>query len=234
MTSVFASLRMAFFLPSTPAMPRLTAVALALVSVLLVHERAFACATLRATGRIDTFACSCGEGLDNPITVVTGTAFIGNGRATPTLASLIVELQAKKNGVGIYQPVARQVISADGTDFPPSRSVTTCTGPVAAGPIGGRIQFVDKDEKPLTFDDVKNIPDGITPLNFVATFAGLIPELKPGSRARLKVYTTAMNTDLPRTCSIDADADGTIDSQVKTLFFQTVVRVPTTSFLITP
>jgi len=65
---------MAFFLPSTPAMPRLTAVALALVSVVFVHERAFACATLRATARLDTFACSCGEGLDNPITVVTGTA----------------------------------------------------------------------------------------------------------------------------------------------------------------
>ena len=81
---------------------------------------------------------------------------------------------------------------------------------------------------------MKNIPDGITPLNFVATFAGLIPELKPGSRARLKVYTTAMNTDQPRTCSVDADGNGTIDSQVKTLFFSTVVRVPTTSFLITP
>ncbi len=216
-------------------MLRLIVSALTVVVALFAFQaRALACATLRATGRLDTFACSCAEGLENPITVATGTALVGNGRATPTLASLIVELQAKKNGIGVFQAVARQMISADGTDYPPPRSVATCKGPVTAGPVAGRIQLVDKDEKPLTFDDVKNIGDGITPINFVATFAGLIPELKPGSRARLKIYTTAVNTDQPHTCSIDADGDGSLDSAVKTLIFQTVVRVPTTAFLITP
>jgi hypothetical protein len=216
-------------------MLRLTVVALALVtSMLTLHERAFACATLRATGRIDTFACSCAEGLDSPITVVTGTALIGNARANPVLASLIVELQARKNGVGMYQPIARQLLSGQGTDYPPARTVTTCKGPISSGQVPGRIQLVDADENPLTFDDVKNIPRGVSPLNFVATFAGPLPDLKPGSRARLKVYTTAIGTDQPPTCSVDADGDGTTDSEVKTLISQIVVRVPSTSFLLTP
>jgi hypothetical protein len=216
-------------------MLRLTVGALALVvSLLTLHERAFACATLRATGRIDVFGCNCSTGLESPITVVTGTALVGNGRATPTLTSLIVELQARQGGVGIYQPVARQVLSADGTDFPPPRSVATCKGPVAAGPVPGRITLIDQDEQPLSFDDVKHIPDGVTPINFVATFAGPLPQLKPGSHARLKVYTTAINTDQPHTCTIDADGDTVMDSAVKTLIFQKTVRVPTTSFLITP
>src|SRR5437763_1605212 len=116
-------------------MLRLIAAALALVvSLLLAQERAFACATLRASGRIDIFSCGCSEDLETPITVVTGTAFVGNGRATPTLTSLIVELQARPNGIGVFQPVGRQVLSGNGTDFPPPRTVTTCKGDLDAGP----------------------------------------------------------------------------------------------------
>jgi hypothetical protein len=226
---------MAFFLPPMPAMLRLATAVLALVvSLLAIQERVFACATLRATARIDTFGCACSDNnLETPITVVSGTALIGNGRAAPTLTSIVVELQARQ-GSGIYLPVARQVISDAGSDFPPPRAVATCNGPLAAGPIAGRIKLVDANEQPLTFDDVKHIPLGVTPVMFVATFAGPLPQLTPGSRARVKVYTTATDTDQPHTCTIDADADGTVDSEVKTLFFQKAVRVPTVAFLIQP
>ncbi|MBI3769138.1 MAG: hypothetical protein HY271_11700 [Deltaproteobacteria bacterium] len=216
-------------------MLRLAAAVLALVvSLLALQERAFACASLRVAARIDTFGCNCSEGnLESPITVVSGTALLGNGRATPTLASIVVELQARQ-GSSPYQPIARQVLSDAGTDFPPPRSVATCNGPIAAGAITGRIKLVDANEQPLNFSDVKNIPVGVTPLRFIATFAGPLPELAPGSHARVKVYTTAINTDQPHTCTIDADGDGTIDSEVKTLIFQKAVRVPTVDLLINP
>ncbi len=230
-----ALVRMAFFLPPRHAMLRLSVTALALVvSLLGLRTNVLACATLRATARIDTFGCNCSEGdLETPITVVSGTALIGNGRAAPTLTSLIIELQAR-HGTSVYQPIARQILSAAGTDLPPVRSVATCNGPVSSGPVAGRIKLVDANEQALTFDQVKSIPLGLTPLMFIATFAGPLPQLVPGSRARLKVYTTAINTDQPHTCTIDADANGTLDSNVKTLIFQKSVRVPTTAFLINP
>jgi hypothetical protein len=229
-----APIRMAFFLPPSPVMLRLAAAVLALVvSLLALQERAFACASLRVTARIDTFACNCSEGLESPITVVSGTALLGNGRATPTLASIVVELQARE-GSANYQPIARQVLSDAGSEFPPPRSVATCNGPIAAGDMAGRIRLVDANEQPLNFYEVKSIPVGTTPLRFIATFAGPIPVLRPGSHARVKVYTTAINTDQPHTCTIDADGDGTVDSEVKTLIFQKTVRVPTVDFLINP
>src|SRR6185369_17528882 len=129
-------------------MLRLTAATLVLVASLVSAQgRVFACATLRASGHIDQFSCGCSEDLETPITVVTGTALVGNGRATPTLTSLIVELQARpKSGPGIYQPVGRQVISDKGTDFPPPRTVTTCKGDLDAGPVPGRVQLIDGNQ----------------------------------------------------------------------------------------
>jgi len=225
---------MAFFLPPTAAMSRFLVAALLVVgSFFMVHDRAFACATFRASARIDRFDCSCSEGnLETEITVVSGTAVIGNNLAAPTLTSLIVELQARQGGV--YQPIGRQVLTATGSDFPPPQSAQTCTGPVLAGPVAGRIKLVDPDGQPLTFDQVKHIPIGVTPLMFIATFAGPLPQLVPGAHARVSVYTTAMNTDQAHTCTIDADADGIIDSDVKTLISKKSVRVPTTAFLINP
>lgn len=227
--------RMAFFLPLRAPMVRLAIATLVLVGALLgLHERAFACATLRATARIDQFSCTCTEGnLETPITVVSGTALIGNGRANPTLTSLVVELQARQ-GNSVYQPVARQVLSDDGSEYPPARHAQTCNGPLSAGPIAGRIKVVDPSEQDLTFDQIKNIPIGTTGINFVATFAGPLPQLKPGTNARVKVYTTAIGSDHPHPCAIDADEDGAMDAEVKTLIFQKAVRVPTTSFLINP
>jgi len=209
-----------------------TAVVLVAAALLGWNERAFACASLRAQARIDQFVCGCEDG-ETPITVVSGTALIGNGRADPTLTSLVVELHARQ-GNSVYQPIARQVMNEDTSDFPPDHDAQTCSGPLTAGPIPGRIKVVDLDQQPLSFDQIKNIPVGTTGINFVATFAGAMPLLKPGTNARVKVYTTAMHSDHPHPCLIDADGDGTVDSDVKTLIFQKAVRVPTTQFLITP
>ncbi len=221
-------------------MLRLLAVAATLaVSVLTLEGRALACAALRAQARIDQFTCggcsSSGEGnLETPITVVSGSALIFNGHASPTLTSLVVELQARPTGTSLYHAVARQVIAADGSDYPPARIVQTCNGPITSGSTAGRIKLVDGNESPLTFDQVKTISLGTTSLNFIATFAGPLPDLLPGARARVRIITTAINTDGTHPCTIDADGDGSVDSDVKTLIFQKTVRVPTTAFLINP
>ena len=207
------------------------------VSLLGAAERAHACAALRAQARIDQFTCAACAGsdtLEQTITEVSGSALIFNGHASPTLTSLVVELQARPIGTSLYHMVGRQVLSATGTDYPPSRIVQTCNGPIASGSIAGRIRLVDGNESPLTFDQVKAIPLGTTSLNFIATFAGSMPDLVPGTRARVRITTTAINTDGTHPCSIDADGDGTMDSDVKTLIFQKTVRVPTTAFLINP
>src|SRR5262245_39843031 len=119
-------------------MLRLIAGTAALVGlVLALQGQAHACAALRATARIGPFACgSCsasGEPLETVITEVSGTALIFNGNASPTLTSLAVELQARPLGTTLYHTVARQVISAGGTDFPPSRIIQTCNGPITSG-----------------------------------------------------------------------------------------------------
>jgi hypothetical protein len=239
-----AAKRMAFFLPPAGVMLRLLIVATALLGSLFALEgRAHACAALRAQARIDQFSCgscsSSGEGnLETVITVVTGTALIFNAHASPTLTSLAVELQARSTeGTpyhSTYHSIARLVISATGTDYPPARIVQTCNGPLMSGSVAGRIAFVDANEQPLTFDQVKTIPLGTTALNFIATFAGPLPDLVPGARARVNITSTAIDTDGSHPCSIDADGDGTVDSKVKTLIFQKTVRVPTTAFLINP
>ncbi len=230
---VYPLIPVAFFLPFRPRMLRLTT-AFVLVAAALVgwQDRAFACASLRANARIDQFVCGCTDG-ETPITVVSGTALVGNGRANPILTSLVVELQARQ-GNSVYQPVARQVLNDGGSDFPPPRQAETCNGPLAAGPVEGRLKVVDLNQKELSFDQIKDIPVGTTGINFIATFAGPLPQLRPGTNARVKVYTTAMHSDHPHPCVIDADDDGTVDTDVKTLIFQKAVRVPTTQFLINP
>ena len=198
------------------------------IGVLGLADRAYPCAAVRATARIDTFSCpGCEGSLETQIYSVSGTAVISNGRATPVLGSLVVELQARE-GNSVYFPVGRQVINAFGAS-----SVNTCGGALSAGPYPGRVVFVDTNGNEVSFDAVKNIPEGTTALMFVATFVGTIPELSPGERARVKVYTTAKGVDAPFTCSIDADGDGSVDADVKTLTFQKTARVPTTSFVVT-
>jgi len=199
----------------------------ACAAVLAGHGVAYPCAAFRATARIDSFSCNCDAGLGTQIYEVTGTALVNQGRAAPVLGSLVVEIQAKQGA--LYVPVARQVLNATGAS-----TVETCEGSFNAGPLDGRIALVDKDGNELTFDQVKNLPLGQSALMFVATFAGTIPELDPGERARVKIYTTALDVDLPFPCQVDGDGDGSTDDHVNTLTFVKVVRVPTTSFLLTP
>ena len=208
---------------------RLPFVLALVIGLLGFAERAYPCAALRANARIDTFSCmGCDGNLETQIYSVSGTAVISSAHAAPVLGSLVVEIQARQDN-GSYIPAARQVVNAFGAS-----SVSTCVGTLLAGPFPGKIVFVDKDGNELSFDSVKNISSGTNALNFIATFVGTIPELDPGERARVRVYTTAMNVDTNDLCSVDADGDGSIDTKVKTLIFRKLVRVPSTAFLLSP
>jgi hypothetical protein len=197
---------------------------------------AYPCAAIRASARLDSFACNCdgGEGsLETQIFVVSGSVEVSNNMATPTLGSLVVELQARE--AGHYVPVARQLTNATG-----ATSVETCMGTLAsgavetAGPVEGRLALVDQAGNEVSFDDVKQLPDGEVTLRYVATYAGSIPELAPGERARVKVYLTSFNADFVQLCTVDASGDGVPDQDVLTLGFYTLVKVPSVSFLATP
>jgi hypothetical protein len=99
--------------------------------------------------------------------------------------------------------------------------------------MSGRLVFTDTAGQELTFDDIKNLPEGRTMLQYIATFAG-VTNLELGERVRVKVYTTAFGVDASNTCSVDASGDGLNDADVKTLKFQRTIRVPAVATLITP
>ncbi|TMA80332.1 MAG: hypothetical protein E6J72_08670, partial [Deltaproteobacteria bacterium] len=184
---------------------------------------AYPCASLRGSARIDTVVTPChdenGGNLETTAHVVTGTIVIGNQRATATLGSLVIELQAFENRH--FTPVARKVLNAFGDS-----TVHTCLGPFSAGPYPGTFALVDVNGDPISFSSVTSLPLGTVAIRFVATFMGEIPEISPGERARVRVYTTAIGADVPRACVTDADGDGNTDFKVKTLTFQKLVRVP--------
>ncbi len=212
---------------------RLPFVLALVLGVLGFAERAYPCAALRATASIALFSCvgggDCDGNLETQIVSVTGTALISSAHLAPNLGSLVVEVQARQDN-GSYVPAARRVVNRFGAS-----SVSTCAGPLSSsGSFPGTIVFVDKDGNELNFDSIKNIPNGTTGLNFVATFVGTIPELDPGERARIRVYTTIKNADGSDQCSIDADGDGVVDANVRTLIFRKLVRVPSMAFLLSP
>lgn len=190
------------------------------------------CPRFRAAARVDTFACPCPDGdngnLETPIIVVTGSLAVDLRRQTGTLASLVVELHARERRGG-WVAVARQVL--DATD---GSIVETCRGTLTSGPVAGRIVLVDADGNALTFDQVKNVPEGRTLVRYIATFAGAIPTITPGKRTRVKTYTTVMGMSGPGTCTVDADGDGIEDLGVKTFVFQPFARVPKDAHLIVP
>jgi hypothetical protein len=202
------------------------------LSVLTMNGVAYPCSAVRAAARIDLFTCPCpdpngGGNLESPIYVVTGTIVLSNQRANPTLGNIVIELDAKKKGK--YVVAATQVLDEAGHSF-----VNTCNGSFAAGPIPGHIVLTDGAGNELTFAQVKNLPQGSVVLHYVATFAGTIPDVTPGSRVRVRAVTTAINTDSTHTCSVDADGNGSIDSNVRTLSLQKVVKVPAIAASITP
>jgi hypothetical protein len=202
------------------------------LSVVTLSGVAYPCSAVRAAARIDLFTCPCpdpngGGELQNPIYVVTGTLVISNRRSSPTLASIVVELDGKQGSK--YVVSARQVLDEAGHS-----TVNTCLGSFTAGPIDGRIVLTDGAGNELTFAQVKNLPEGSIAIHYVATFAGSIPEITPGSRVRVKAYTTAIGADTTQTCSVDADGNGSIDQKVKTLTLQKIIKVPAIAAELTP
>jgi len=201
------------------------------LSFIALSGVAYPCSAVRSSARVDLFTCPCPDGnageLQNPIYVVTGTISLTNRRAAPTLGNIVVELDGKQKSK--YVPVARQVLDEAGHSI-----VNTCEGTFAAGPIAGRIVLTDDQGNELTFAQVKNLPEGTVTLHYVATFAGLIPEITPGSRIRVRTVATFIGADSPKTCSVDADGNGSIDNDVRTLVLQKVVKVPATAAELTP
>jgi hypothetical protein len=214
-------------------MRRVAFIALILgMTIVSSSEVAYPCSAVRAGAQLNVFTCPCpppggGGNLETQIYVVSGTVTLTNRRSAPDLASIVIELQARENGR--YITVARRVLNEAGQS-----TVNTCNGPFTAGPIDGRVVLTDANGNELQFADVKNLPEGSATINFVATFAGAIPEIDLGERARVRVHTTAIGVDSPRTCEVDADGDGTIDNDVRTLVLQRVVRVPNVAGLLTP
>jgi len=203
-----------------------------LISVVTFSGVAYPCSAVRAGARIDLFTCPCpppggGAPLENPIYVVTGTMTLSNRRSTPTLGNIVIELSAKKKGK--YVIAGRQVLDEAGHAV-----VNTCQGSFTAGPIAGRVVLTDGAGNELTFAQVKNLPEGTVTLHYVATFAGSIPEITPGSRVRVRAFTTAIGADSTKTCSVDADGNGTVDSNVRTLITSKIVKVPAIASIITP
>jgi hypothetical protein len=152
---------------------------------------------------------------------------VTNGRAAPVLGSIVVELQAPSGFK--YVPIARQVLNGLGSNF-----VDTCKGGFTGGPAAGSVVLTDGNGTEIPWDAVKNLPEGTVAINFLASFSGPLPGLQLGGRARVKVYTTAIGVESTLLCSVDADGNGTVDQDVKTLVFQKSLTVPATATLIQP
>ena len=201
------------------------------LSVVTLSGVAYPCSAIRSAARVDLFTCPCPDGtggqLENPIYVITGTITLTNRRSAPTLGSIVVELDAKEKSK--YVAVGRQVLDAAGHSI-----VSTCQGTFAAGPIPGRVVLTDAQGNELTFAQVQNLPEGTVTLHYVATFAGFIPQIQPGERVRVRAIATFIGADSTKTCSVDADGNGSTDSQVRTLVLQKVVKVPAIAAELTP
>jgi hypothetical protein len=191
---------------------------------------AYPCSALRSSAMIDTFECFCPEDPQQeqqiPIFVVSGAISLNNRQATPTLGSIVVEIDKRIGNT--YTPVARQVLNEMGDPM-----VHTCLGSLMSDPPSGNIVLTDAAGHLLDFGDVKNLPEGRFTVHYIATFAG-VTNLALGDRVRIKVFTTAIGVHGTGTCTVDADGDGFDDVDVKTLKFQKSIRIPTFSNLITP
>ncbi len=194
-----------------------------LFGTLLQAAAAVACSSLQVRPEIWIYECGCpcedGSIPLPDIVTVSGTIVLSNGRATPELASLVVELEAKVGGR--FTPVARRVLNEAGDDV-----VETCDRLYADSVLPGSLDFVDEDGNPIPFASIKNLPEGRVSLSYVASFAGNIPGIEPGGRARVRTITTLIDTDASRTCSIDANNDGSIDDAVKTHSDRSTVTLP--------
>jgi len=200
-----------------------------LFGILLQAADAAACSSLQVRPEIWIYECGCPcEGGSTPapdIVTVSGTIVLRNGRATPELASLVVEVEAKVGGS--FTPVARRVLNEAGDDV-----VETCDSLYEDSAYPGTLDFVDDAGNPIPFSSIKELPEGRISLSYVASFAGDIPGIEPGAKARVRTITTLMNADASRTCSIDANNDASIDDDVKTHSDRSTVKLPEMSIVL--
>jgi len=208
--------------------PTLTA---AIVGTLACAAIADACSAIKSNVQLEMFHCaSCAGGGERPeaeILTVSGTLALSNRRATPELASLVVEIEAKVGGQ--WTALARRVLNENGDDV-----VETCEGIFASDAMPGRLVLVDAAGNPLPFAAVKQLPEGTTALRYVASFGGPIAGLGPGAKARARVFATAIGADATGTCDIDANNDSVIDLAVKTHAIRALLRVPATALALMP
>jgi hypothetical protein len=211
-------------------MRRLSLTLIAIAAVLATAKVGYTCSALSSSATIETFECFCEEGETQPnqlpIFVVSGKIKLTNRRSAPTLGSIVIELQKKIDRK--YTPIARQVLNEGGDPM-----VHTCEGSFTQEPMTGGVVLTDATGHIVTFDDVKNLPEGRAMINYIATFAG-VTNLDLNERVRIKVYTTAFGVHASKTCQVDADGDGSDEAEVKTLRFQRTVRVPAIATLIAP
>ena len=202
-----------------------------LFGTLIYSATAEACSSIKATAQIETFECaSCGGDSDtqeSSIFTVSGSLVLSNRRATPELASLVLEFEAKIDGS--FVTVARRVLNESGDSV-----VENCEGLFADDALPGRLVLVDANQNPISFASVKSLPEGRTGLRYIASFGGGMPRLAPGTQVRIRVLTTAINADSSRTCEIDANNDGAVDSSVKTHITKSILRLPTTVLALMP
>ena len=203
----------------------------ALLGIMLQSAAADACSSIKAGAQLETFECTstvCNQDTSSSkIFTISGSLVLGNRRATPTLASLVVELEARIDGS--YTTVARRVLNENGDDV-----IENCEGIFSDDPMPGRLVLVDGAGNPISFASVKNLPEGRIGLNYIASFSGAIPGLDPGAKVRVRTMTTAFNTHTSGTCSIDADNSGSTDLSVKTHVAKTKVSVPSLSLALMP
>ena len=208
----------------------LTAIA-ALFGILLQSAAADACSSIKASAQLEMFQCmSCARNsdtLESSILTLSGSLVLSNRRAAPELASLVIELDAKIGNT--FVPVARRVLNEAGDEI-----VENCEGLFADDALPGRLALVDGAGNPISFTSVKNLPEGRIALRYVASFGGAIPGLDPGSKLRVRTLATAINADAPRTCSIDANNDGSTDFSVKTHVTRSTVQMPATILALMP
>ncbi len=213
-------------------MRRSTLIVIALLFGTLLHSAtAEACSSIKASAQIEAFECAdCGDGGNteaSSIFTVSGSLVLSNRRATPELASLVLELEAKIGGS--YVPLARRVLNEAGDSV-----VENCEGLYADAALPGRLVLVDANQNPISFASVKSLPEGRTGLRYIASFGGGIPRMDPGTKVRVRVLATAINAHASGTCDIDANNDGATDSQVKTHTTVSNLRTPATVLALMP
>ncbi len=184
-----------------------------------------ACPTLNLTTRIDAATCCerLGPGGEqiyaNPAFVVRGMLRIiphPKGLPPPVLANLAVEVQTRPDKEWTTQ--ARLVLNEYGAG-----SVETCRGALSQTAPDGRLMLVDEASRTISFQQAQALTTGKNYIRFVGVFRGPLPPFEfvaePGrsKRTRIRTFATLIGGRANALCSVDADGDGLVETQVSTL-----------------